>query len=181
MNPVPPQELVQAARLQALKDTMACVSAGVVIVTAHHDGHDWGMTCSSFTTVSLDPALVLWCLHRGSSSHAAFTRPAAQGGGYCVNVLAPEQAALARRFASGTQAERFDGIGIERLASGRARLAGALAWFDCGLHEVLRAGDHEILIGSIGEFGAPGAAGAASGASSLVYAQRRFGHVTPQG
>ena len=58
MNAVPPPELAQAERLQALKDGMACVSAGVVIVTAHHDGHDWGMTCSSFTTVSLDPALV---------------------------------------------------------------------------------------------------------------------------
>ncbi|MGY0193784.1 flavin reductase family protein [Leptothrix sp. BB-4] len=177
MTSAPPPDPQQAARLQALKDGMACVSAGVVIVTAHHDGHDWGMTCSSFTTVSLDPALVLWCLHRGSASHAAFTRPGDQGGGYCVNVLAADQAALAKRFSSGSQTERFDGAAIERLPSGRARLAGAVAWFDCSLHEVLRAGDHEILIGRIGDFGAPGAA---SLASSLVYAQRRFGSVSPQ-
>lgn len=174
MSPVPPPDPQQAERLQALKDGMACVSAGVVIVTAHHDGHDWGMTCSSFTTVSLEPSLVLWCLHRGSSSHAAFTRPADQGGGYCVNVLAADQSELARRFARGTQAERFDAVEIERLPSGRARLAGAVAWFDCSLHEVLRAGDHEILIGRIGDFGAPGAG---AQASSLVYAQRRFGSV----
>lgn len=174
MSPVPPPDPQQAERLQALKDGMACVSAGVVIVTAHHDGHDWGMTCSSFTTVSLEPSLVLWCLHRGSASHAAFTRPADQGGGYCVNVLAADQSELARRFARGTQAERFDAVEVERLSSGRARLAGAVAWFDCSLHEVLRAGDHEILIGRIGDFGAPGAA---TQASSLVYAQRRFGSV----
>jgi 3-hydroxy-9,10-secoandrosta-1,3,5(10)-triene-9,17-dione monooxygenase reductase component len=174
MSPVPPPDPQQAERLQALKDGMACVSAGVVIVTAHHDGHDWGMTCSSFTTVSLEPSLVLWCLHRGSASHAAFTRPADQGGGYCVNVLAADQSELARRFARGTQAERFDAVEVERLPSGRARLAGAVAWFDCSLHEVLRAGDHEILIGRIGDFGAPGAA---TQASSLVYAQRRFGSV----
>ncbi len=177
MNPALSPELAQAERLQALKDGMACVSAGVVIVTAHHDGHDWGMTCSSFTTVSLEPSLVLWCLHRGSASHAAFTRPADQGGGYCVNVLAADQAALASHFAKGSQAERFAATAIERLPSGRARLAGAVAWFDCELHEVLRAGDHEILIGRIGDFGAPGAA---TRASSLVYAQRRFGSVSPQ-
>ena len=180
MNPMPPPALlqaIQADRQQALKDTMAALSSGVVVVTAHHAGHDWGMTCSSFTTVSLDPALVLWCLHRGSASHAAFTRPADQGGGYCVNVLATDQAALARRFATGSQAERFAGTAIERLPSGRARLAGAVAWFDCSLQEVLRAGDHEILIGRIGDFGAPGAA---AQASSLVYAQRRFGSVSPQ-
>jgi 3-hydroxy-9,10-secoandrosta-1,3,5(10)-triene-9,17-dione monooxygenase reductase component len=176
MNPVPPPELlqvIQADRQQALKDTMAALTSGVVVVTAVHEGHDWGMTCSSFTTVSLDPALVLWCLHRGSASHAAFTRPAAQGGGYCVSVLAGEQAELAMAFARGSQAERFDGVALERTATGRARLAGARAWFDCTLHENLGAGDHDILIGRILDFGL------AEG-ESLAYTQRRFGTVHTQ-
>lgn len=175
MNPVPPPDLlqvIQADRRQALKDTMAALSSGVVVVTAHHAGHDWGMTCSSFTTVSLDPALVLWCLHRGSASHAAFTQPGAQGGGYCVSVLAGDQSEIALKFARGSQAERFDGTPIERTGSGRARLAGALAWFDCTLHENLGAGDHDILIGRILDFGL-------HDGHSLAYAQRRFGTVQP--
>jgi flavin reductase (DIM6/NTAB) family NADH-FMN oxidoreductase RutF len=152
------------------KDALSRLTTGVTVVTAHADGQDWGMTCNSFTSVSLDPALVLWCLRRDSASHRAFT----QGGGYTVNVLSSQQQALARQFASGTQAERFATTALERLPSGRARLAQALAWFDCSLVSCTSAGDHDVLIGRVLDFGfVPG--------EGLVYAQRAFGAMQPQG
>ena len=151
-----------------LKDAMSCFATGVTVVTTHAQGQDWGLTCSSFNTVSLEPALVLWSLRRASLSHAAF----ASAPGYVVNVLAAEQQALAQRFAVGTQAERFDGVSIER-AQGMARLPQALAWFVCQTVQVVAAGDHDILIGQVQSFGCrPG--------EPLVHAQRRFGILAPR-
>ena len=163
-----------AQELRRLKDTMACLTAGVVVVTTHHDGQDWGLTCSSFTSVSLEPPLVLWCLRMASASAAAFTHPGDQGGGYTVSVLGADQAGIAQQFASGTPAERFAGVDVLRLPSGRPRIAGAVAWFDCTLDSALLAGDHHVLVGRVTDYGSAAGAG-------LVYTQRRFGRVADAG
>ena len=150
-----------------LKDAMSCFATGVTVVTTHDQGQDWGLTCSSFNTVSLDPALVLWSLRRTSLSHAAF----AAAPGYVVNVLAADQQALAQRFAVGTQAERFAALTLVR-EQGMPRLPQALAWFVCQTVQVVPAGDHDILIGQVQSFGChPG--------EPLVHAQRRFGVLAP--
>ncbi len=83
---------------------MSCFTTGVTVVTAHTKGQDWGMTCNSFNTVSLDPAMVLWSVRKTSASHEAFVT----AGGYMVNVLGAQQKDVALKFAQGTQ-------GIERL------------------------------------------------------------------
>ena len=62
---------------RALRDAFGCFATGVTLVTTHWNGQDWGMTCSSFNAVSLDPALVLWNIRHSSASHEAFVR----GGG----------------------------------------------------------------------------------------------------
>jgi len=150
-----------------IKDAMSCFATGVTVVTTHVAGHDYGMTCNSFNTVSLDPALVLWSIRKTSLSHAAFT----SAGHYLVNVLAAHQKDLAMRFASGDQATRFQDILLERGQQGAPRLPGALAWFDCRVVQTVSAGDHDILIGEVMHFGStPG--------HGLAYAQRSFGVVT---
>ena len=147
---------------------MSCFTTGVTVVTAHSQGQDWGMTCNSFNTVSLEPAMVLWSVRKSSFSHAAFT----QAGGYMVNVLGAQQKDLALQFAQGTQAERFAGQNLVRGRHQHPRLDGVIAWFDCRMAQVVSAGDHDILIGEVLDFGVRAGHG-------LAYAQRSFGVLSP--
>ena len=147
-----------------LKDAMSRFTTGVTVVTTRHEGHDYGMTCNSFNTVSIDPPLVMWCIRKTSQSHAAFT----QGAGYVVNVLAATQQPLAMAFTQGSHAQRFDGVACVRTASGKQRIEGAVAWFDCTLEQTVSAGDHDILIGRVQAVGTQEAQG-------LAYARRQFG------
>ena len=147
---------------------MSCFTTGVTVVTAHAQGQDWGMTCNSFNTVSLDPPLVLWSVRKTSLSHAAFLA----ADGYMVNVLGAQQKDLALKFAQGSQQDRFADQPIVRGLHQHPRLEGVIAWFDCRLAQVVSAGDHDILIGEVRDFGAqPG--------HGLAYAQRSFGVLAP--
>ncbi|SDP91698.1 NADH-FMN oxidoreductase RutF, flavin reductase (DIM6/NTAB) family [Rhodoferax sp. OV413] len=132
-----------------LRDAFGCFATGVTLVTTHWNGQDYGMTCSSFNAVSLDPALVLWNIRHNATSHEAFVR----GGGYTVSVLGSEHKELAQAFARGTQAERFAAAKFSRRKSGRLQLVHALAWFDCTLQQAVTAGDHDILIGQVDQYG----------------------------
>jgi len=118
------------------------------VITTRYEEQDAGMTCSSFNTVSLDPALVLWSLQNNANSRDAFLH----SGGYTVNVLSAEQMPLVMKFATGTQAERFADLTLERAPSGRVLLPGCVAWFDCSLHQRVEAGDHDVLIGRVEAF-----------------------------
>ena len=131
------------------RKALSCFATGVTVVIAHWQGGDWGMTCNSFASVSLEPRLVLWSIRKAASSLEAFTR----SGGFTVSVLSQAQHGLARQFAQGDMAARFAGVPLQRLASQRARLDGAVAWFDCRLHQQVDAGDHDILIGQVLDFG----------------------------
>jgi flavin reductase (DIM6/NTAB) family NADH-FMN oxidoreductase RutF len=151
-----------------LKDAMSRFTTGVTVVTTQHEGADFGMTCNSFNTVSLDPPMVMWCIRKSSQSHDAFTA----GTGYVVNVLAASQASLAMKFTQGSHADRFNGVACETTESGKQRLLGAVAWFDCTLEQTVSAGDHDILIGRVQAVGTHDASG-------LVYARRQFGELLP--
>jgi flavin reductase (DIM6/NTAB) family NADH-FMN oxidoreductase RutF len=131
------------------RKALSCFATGVTVVTAHWQGMDWGMTCNSFASVSLEPRLVLWSIRKAASSLEAFT----QSGGFSVSVLSQEQEAIARQFATGDMASRFAGVALQRQASQRQRLSEALAWFDCQLHQLVDAGDHHIVIGQVQAFG----------------------------
>lgn len=137
-----------ALKQQALKEAMGCFATGIAVVTTHFEGGDYGMTCNSFNTVSLDPALVLWSVQRTASSHEAFMK----GGGYTVSILGAGQEDIAHRFTRGTPAERFAGLPATRLATGRLVIDHAVAWFDCALENAVEAGDHDVLIGRVLEF-----------------------------
>ncbi len=131
------------------RKALSCFATGVTVVTAHWQGSDWGMTCNSFSSVSLEPRLVLWSIRKAASSLDAFTR----SGGFTVSVLSSGQEAVARQFATGDMAARFAGVPTTRQANQRQRLNAAVAWFDCELHQLVDAGDHHIVIGQVKDFG----------------------------
>lgn len=138
-----------------LRDAFGTFMTGVTVVTAWGpDGAPLGFTANSFTSVSLDPPLVLVCLANNSRNYEALTKAR----GFAVNVLAETQIEISNLFAS-RAADRFSGVGWAPGPHGAPLLDGACGWFDCSMHQVVEAGDHVILIGHVEAFGnteAPG-------------------------
>jgi flavin reductase (DIM6/NTAB) family NADH-FMN oxidoreductase RutF len=147
-----------------LKDAMSRFTTGVTVVTTHHEGHDYGMTCNSFNSVSLDPPMVLWSIRQSSQAHAAFVGSA----GYVVNVLSTTQKDVAMKFTQGSHDERFHGVPARRSASNKPQLTDAVAWFECDLVQAIPVGDHTIMLGKVTACGTQAGQG-------LAYSQRAFG------
>ena len=101
-----------------------------------------GLTVSSFTSVSLDPPLILICLGHAVTCIDAF-RAASHFG---INVLTAEQRAISERFARKGQ-DRFDGTPWDRGETGVPLLPGSLARIECAVHERFTSGDHDIFVG----------------------------------
>ena len=109
-------------------------------------GRPLGLSVNSFTSVSLEPPLVAFCVARGSKTWPLLR----DSGTFCVNVLAEDQEALSRTFASPGH-DRFLGVGWRPAPSGAPVLAGVLAWIDCTVEAEYEAGDHLIVVGRVGE------------------------------
>jgi flavin reductase (DIM6/NTAB) family NADH-FMN oxidoreductase RutF/2-polyprenyl-6-methoxyphenol hydroxylase-like FAD-dependent oxidoreductase len=144
----------QAARgldLRDLRQALGQFATGVTIVTARGaDGRPVGVTANSFSSVSLEPPLVLWCLARDAASLAAFHECTHFG----VNVLAAGQHHLSRLFAS-TGADKFGGEAEVRDGPyGVPMLDGVLAHFVCRNVRQIDAGDHVIVIGEVEHYDA---------------------------
>jgi flavin reductase (DIM6/NTAB) family NADH-FMN oxidoreductase RutF len=123
-------------------------ATGVTVVSGVGElGEDIGLTINSFTSVSLDPPLVLWSLRRGSYYHAAFVRCEY----FAVSVLSEHQEKVCRRFA-GTSANRFSGIELSRGIGGVPIIGGAVAVFECRRETVYSGGDHTIFMGRVQRF-----------------------------
>ena len=128
----------------SLRAVMACFPTGVTIVsTCDQDDVPRGLTVNAFTSVSLNPPLVLVCVECDSRSHDHII----QADGFVINILSAEQAELAERFARYPSDGRFDGLAWEPAPSGHPVLEGSVAWLDCATKEVISAGDHSIIIG----------------------------------
>ena len=135
-----------------LRDAFGLFATGVTVVTAvRPDGEPVGVTANSFTSVSLEPALLLWCLANGSSAAPAL-RPGAE---FAVHVLSHHQLELALHFARRTHEKFAD---LQRGAPRHPpRLPEALCRFDCQVHAVHEGGDHLIIVGEVrGSTRAPG-------------------------
>lgn len=122
---------------------------GVTVVTAEdpHTGVALGVTISSFTSVSLEPPMVLWTLTHSARSLAAFREVTR----YAIHVLSASQVQLARRFAKGPFDERFAGLALTRAPEGTLMLADAncAAWFECVNVQQHEAGDHTVFVGQV--------------------------------
>lgn len=118
---------------------------GVAVIAAVHDGVPVGFTAQSFTSVSLNPPLVAVCPARTSGSWPRIRAT----GAFCANVLAEEQEALGRVFAT-RGADKFMGVGWEPSdATGSPVLADVLAWVDCRVEAEHEAGDHVIAVARV--------------------------------
>ena len=115
---------------------------GVAVVTSHDDGAPRGATTNAFTSLSLDPPLVVVCLDRRSNTLAAIRATRR----LCVNALAAGQEELARRFATKAPGdEKLAGVPHE-LVDGIPVLDGSVLWLACLLERELEGGDHAILV-----------------------------------
>lgn len=127
------------------RKAMGSFPAGVTVVTACHDGRLVGTTVSAFSSVSMDPPLVMVCLKRDSRTLAALNL----AGTFCVNILAREQGDLAYRFAKSGADDRFALTAVEAGICGAPLLAGCVTSVECALHAAHDGGDHEILVGRV--------------------------------
>ena len=130
----------------ALRQALGAFATGVTIVTAitPETGEPVGFTANSFTSVSLDPPLLLVCLAQSAASYRAFR--AAES--FAVNVLSADQEGTAMLFAT-RGADKFAAIKWQPGREGAPLIEGCLARFDCAMHQRVEAGDHDILMGRV--------------------------------
>ncbi|MER7488612.1 flavin reductase family protein [Streptomyces sp. NPDC126497] len=135
---------------RALRRVCGLFVTGVTVITTAADGRADGTTVNSFTSVSLDPPLVLFCLHRRSRLHEMLTA----SGGFTVNFLSERQEKLARAFA-GRRPEGFQDTPYHEGSTGLPVLSEALAFLTCTTVAVHAGGDHDIIVGEVVELGVP--------------------------
>lgn len=134
------------------RSAVGVFATGVTVVTTRGEEHAYGMTANAFSSVSLDPPLVLVCVISQSEGSAHIQR----NGCFAINILAEEQEPISRYFASRDRPRGRDAFREvpHRLAtSGSPVIEGAIGYLDCRLHATHAAGDHEIFIGEVLELG----------------------------
>lgn len=130
---------------RALRNALGRFATGIAIVTAiDPDGHPIGLTVNSFSAVSLDPALVLWCLDNKSHNLVAFQKASH----HAINILSADQENLSNRFAT-WPADRFAGLHWQPGAGGAPLFPDCCATFEVANETALAGGDHTIFIGRV--------------------------------
>ena len=128
---------------------LACghFATGVSIVTMRDtDGERHGLTANSFTSVSLDPPLILVCVDKRIATYPVMER----AGGWLVNILTDEQEELSRRFAT-PDIDKFAGMKTEDGPYGAPRIASSLAYLAARAYAQYDGGDHGIFVGEVTE------------------------------
>ncbi len=137
---------MDAAQSVAYRRALGVFPTGVTVVTCEDAQGPLGLTANSFTSVSLDPPLILWCLHNQSDRRHAF----AAAKRFAINMLAAGDEGHSQRFAG--QAHRIDPAELDS-APGRAPLLkGALTRLECRTHKRLELGDHSVIVGEVTAF-----------------------------
>lgn len=119
-------------------------ATGVAIATTDHDGTPVGLTINSFSSVSLEPPLVLWSLRSDASTLDSFVSSQR----YAINVLSVEQRGLASRFAK-HGSDKFIGVRYRTGLGDCPLLPSCLAYFECRLVDTIVCGDHLVLLGAV--------------------------------
>jgi 4-hydroxyphenylacetate 3-hydroxylase, reductase component len=152
-----------------LRSAFSCFTTGITVVTTlDSEGRAIGKTANSFTSVSLEPPLVLWCLNKRSVTFAAFHASPH----FVISVLGTNSELISRRFASwgGHVVEEGD-MPTVPTKLGPPSFADALAVFECETHARHDGGDHVILVGRVVRF----AYTADKGPKPLVFYRGRHG------
>lgn len=129
---------------RSFRRALGCFATGVTVITAR-DGDDApiGVTVNSFSSVSLDPPLVLFCLDKQTKSLDAF-----RAGHFAINILSKEQRAVSVAFATPGR-DKWRGVAYRRNEHGVPLIDGSLGQLECSLHEVVEGGDHFIFVGRV--------------------------------
>lgn len=132
---------------QQLRRVFGTYATGVTVISSAHDDSLHGMTVNSFTSVSLSPPMILYCSTLGATYECVVAKRH-----FVVNILRADQLELARVFAGQTgvaDSERFTGVSYSLNEVGCPVIDGCLAHLECSLKQVIRAGDHEILLAQV--------------------------------
>lgn len=132
----------------SLREAMAQFATGIAVLTAPGDNCH-GMTANAFSSVSLDPPLVLCCVNRKARMHSVIV----SAGSFAVSVLGADQEQIARYFADQRRPSgpvQFDGVSwVPGTRTGAPLLSGSLAWLECKLVAAYNGGDHSIFLGHV--------------------------------
>ena len=150
---------------KAFRNALGAFPTGIAVVTASGADAHVGITVNSFTSVSLDPPLVLWCIDRKSARYPTF----ASAPGFTISILGSAHKEVSSRLAKSGE-HSLDGVALMPTQLGPPALADALAVFECARENVWDAGDHAVLIGRVLRFARHDDAGA-----PLVYFRGRYG------
>ncbi len=143
-SPTPPVET------NVLRAVCGNFVTGVTVITSGRGEQAAGTTVNSFTSVSLDPPLVLFCLHQRSRLKAVVEESQA----YAVNFLAAQHEPLARAF-SGRHTASLHEVVHHPSATGVPVLTDALAYLSCRLVDTFQGGDHTVFVGEVVDLGVP--------------------------
>jgi flavin reductase (DIM6/NTAB) family NADH-FMN oxidoreductase RutF len=134
---------------RAFRNALSSFPTGVaVITTIGADGLPVGLTCNSFSSVSLDPPLVSWGLRLNSKNLQAFQRASA----FAINILAEDQTELSGRFAKSGDPKKFEGVGWKTGHAGVPVINDCVASFECAKFAEHLAGDHVLFLGQVHAF-----------------------------
>jgi len=150
---------------RAFREALGSFPTGVAVVTAGHadQNEPIGITVNSFTSVSLDPPLVLWCMDRRSYRHEIFARAS----GFTVSILGTGHKEVSSRLARPGE-HSLGGIALLPTELGPPALADSLAVFECITDKMLDGGDHTIFLGRVLRFSRP------SESAPLVFFRGRY-------
>lgn len=130
-----------------LREAFSQFTTGVCIVSTKHNNHLYGMTINSFTSVSLNPPILLWCLNLKSFYYKIFSKAPK----FSINILSYKQKNLSLLFASEGQ-DRFSTIDYSLTSSNMPIFPDSLGYFICLTDNTLIKGDHLIILGKIVDF-----------------------------
>ena len=130
------------------RSTLGAFATGVTVITTRGEAHDFGMTATAFSSVSLDPPLVLVCVITGSTGADLIPR----NGVFAANILSSGQEPISNYFASRDRPrgrDAFAEIPHREVVTGAPVIDGVAAYLDCRLAETHESGDHLIFIGEV--------------------------------
>lgn len=155
---------------EQLRAAMRGWSAGVTVVTARFEGQTHGMTVNSFTSISLDPAMITICLQGSTRTHEMVLKSRAFG----LTILSEKQADISDLFA-GRKPEvqdRFASLQTETLVTGSPLIVGGLSWLDCRVTQAIEVGVNTLFISEVV------AAREGSAGDPLIYHNRKYWHLS---
>lgn len=130
-----------------LRQAMRAWSSGVAIVTATSQGEQHGMTVSSFTSIALEPPLIIISLQMDSRTHSLVT----ESNAFAVTILAENQQELSDRFAGrvSDEEDRLAGVETETLVTGTPFIKGGLAYLDCRVTQAIPVGTNTLFLAKV--------------------------------